>query len=288
VAASTPISRIGVFSTGSVQVRPDHVAATWKPMMLWLLTSTKWTAPLPINVFVIEHRDGVVLFDTGQDRASVTDAGSYLPTGITGAMYRRSAKAVIPADQTLEAGLGRLGYKPSDVNVVILSHLHQDHIGGLPELSRTRIYVSQTEWDTLDESGAELAGLMRRHIDLPGLAWTKITPEPTADLALKPFTTAHDIFNDGSLVLIPTPGHTPGSLSLIVRRPGQPALALVGDLTFAPNLLESGHVPGAGDRKQLQQTTAMMNELRRNLGGLVVLATHDPEAENELSRVFAR
>ena len=284
---SAPISRVGVLSTGSVQVHPDHAAATWKPMMLWLLTSTKWTAPLPINVFVIEHRDGLVLFDTGQDRASVTDP-SYPPAGITGAMYRRSAKAVIPADQTLTAGLGRLGYEPSDVSVVILSHLHQDHIGGLAQLSHARLYVSQAEWDTLSEPRAELAGLMRRHIDLPGLAWTKITPEPTADPALKPFTTAHDIFDDGSLVLIPTPGHTPGSLSLIVRRPEQPALALVGDLTFAPNLLESGHVPGAGDRKQLKQSTAMMNELRRNLGGLVVLATHDPDAEGELSRVFAR
>ena len=288
MTTSTPISRVGMFSTGSVQVRPDHAAATWKPKMLWMLTSTKWTAPLPINVFVIEHRDGLVLFDTGQDRASVTDASSYFPRGITGAMYRRSAKAVIPADQTLKAGLGRLGFKPSDVSVVILSHLHQDHIGGLAEMSHARFFVSQAEWDTLDESGAELAGLMRRHIDLPGLAWTKITPEPTTDRALKPFATAHDIFNDGSLVLIPTPGHTPGSLSLIVRRPGQPALALVGDLTFAPNLLESDRVPGAGDRKQLQQTTAMMNELRRNLGGLVVLATHDPDAEGELSKAFVR
>ena len=288
MTTSTPISRVAIFSTGSVQVRPDHAAATWKPKMLWMLTSKKWTAPLPINVFVIEHRDGLALFDTGQNRASVTDASRYFPSGITGAMYRRSAKAIIPADQTLEAGLGRLGFKPSDVSMVILSHLHQDHIGGLAELSHARFYVSQTEWDTLDESGAELAGLMRRHIDLPGLAWTKITFEPTTDPALEPFTTAHDILNDGSLVLIPTPGHTPGSLSLIVRRPGQPALALVGDLTFAPNLLESGRVPGAGDRKQLRQTTALMNELRLNLGGLVVLATHDPDAEGELSKVFVQ
>ena len=63
---SNPIRTVGVLSTGSVQVRPDHAAATWKPMMLWLLTSSKWTAPLPINVFVIEHRDGLVLFDDSE------------------------------------------------------------------------------------------------------------------------------------------------------------------------------------------------------------------------------
>ena len=104
-----PIRRVTVVSTGSVQIRPDHVAATWKPMMLWLTTSRRWTAPRPINVFVIEHRDGLVLFDTGQDRASVTDPG-YFPSGVTGVLYRRTAKADIAEDQTLTAGLGRLGY----------------------------------------------------------------------------------------------------------------------------------------------------------------------------------
>jgi N-acyl homoserine lactone hydrolase len=286
VTTSTPIASMGMVSTGSVQVHPDHVAATWKPMMLWMLTSTKWAAPRPINVAVIEHTDGLVLFDTGQDRASLTDPG-YFPGGITGAMYRRSARASIRADQTLTAGLGGLGYSASDVSVVVLSHLHQDHIGGLAQFSHARIYVSQAEWDSLDAPRAELAGLMRRHIDLPGLAWTRITPAPTSDPALRPFTVAHDLFGDGSLVLIPTPGHTPGSLSLVVRRPGRPALALVGDLTFAADLLERGHVPGAGSRKQLQQTTAMMKALSRNLGGLVVLATHDPAAQGLLSSVEA-
>jgi N-acyl homoserine lactone hydrolase len=243
VTTSTPITAIGMVNTGSVQVHPDHIAATWKPMMLWMLTSTKWAVPRPINVSVIEHKDGVVLFDTGQDRASLTDPG-YFPGGVTGALYRRSARASIPADQTLTVGLDRLGYAASDVSVVVLSHLHQDHIGGLAQFSHTRIYVSQAEWDSLDAPRAELAGLMRRHIDLPGLAWTRITPAPTSDPALRPFTVAHDLFGDGSLVLIPTPGHTPGSLSLIVRRPGRPALALAGDLTFAADLLERGHVPG--------------------------------------------
>jgi N-acyl homoserine lactone hydrolase len=255
-------------------------------MMLWMLTSTKWAAPRPINVSVIGHKDGLVLFDTGQDRASLTDPG-YFPGGVTGALYRRSARASIPADQTLTVGLDRLGYAASDVSVVVLSHLHQDHIGGLAHFSHARIYVSQAEWDSLDAPRAELAGLMRRHIDLPGLAWTRITPAPTSDPALRPFTVAHDLFGDGSLVLIPTPGHTPGSLSLVVRRPGRPALALVGDLTFAADLLERGHVPGAGSRKQLQQTTAMMKALSRNLGGLVVLATHDPAAQGLLSSVEA-
>jgi len=285
MTTSGPIRRVSVLSTGSVQIRPDHAAATWKPMMLWLTTSRRWTAPRPINVFVIEHRDGLVLFDTGQDRASVTDP-DYFPSGVTGWFYRRTAKADIAEDQTLTAGLSRLGYHASDVGAAIVSHLHQDHIGGLAELSGASIHVSQAEWDTMAEPRAELAGLMRNHIDLPGLTWAKVMPEPTTDRALEPFTVSRDLFGDGSLVLIPTPGHTPGSMSLIVRQAGQPPMAMVGDLTYATRLLDSGHIPGAGSRGQLRQTTAMMNQLRQNLGGLVVLASHDPDAAAELNKVL--
>ena len=73
-----PIRRVSVVSTGQVQIRPDHVAATWRPTSVWLLASRTWTRPRPINAYVIEHRDGLVLFDTGQDRASVIDPG-YFP-----------------------------------------------------------------------------------------------------------------------------------------------------------------------------------------------------------------
>ena len=281
-----PIRRVSVLRTGTVQVRPDHAAATWKPMMLWMATSRKWTDPRPINAFAIEHRDGLVLFDTGQDRVSVTDPGHYFPGGIVGAMYRRTAKADIPQDQTLVAGLERLHYSPSDVTAVVVSHLHQDHIGGLAQVAGATMHVNAQEWDTLAERGALLKGLMREHIDLPGLSWNKIIPEPTRDRSLAPFEETYDLFDDGSMLLIPTPGHTPGSMSLIVRQRGLPPLALVGDLTFSSGLLACGHVPGAGARRQLRRTTAKVNELSANLGGMVVLASHDPDAATALDQAL--
>jgi N-acyl homoserine lactone hydrolase len=68
------IRRVSVLSTCTVQLRPPHVQSDGTPLLWWLLTSRTWTAPLPINVYVVEHNDGLVLFDAGQDRASVTDS----------------------------------------------------------------------------------------------------------------------------------------------------------------------------------------------------------------------
>jgi N-acyl homoserine lactone hydrolase len=99
MTSNDPIRRVSVFSTGTVRIHPEHRAGTWQPTWLWVLTSQRWTALLPINVYVIEHRDGLVLFDTGQDRASVTDPG-YFPSGpLLGALFSM-ARFEVAADQT--------------------------------------------------------------------------------------------------------------------------------------------------------------------------------------------
>ena len=154
-------------------------------MLWWLLTSQRWAAPAPINVYVIEHREGLVVFDTGQDRASVTDPG-YFPGGLTGVLYDRLACFEIGAEETLSGGLNRLGYAASDVGTAVLSHLHQDHIGGLRELGHAEIIVSKTEWNTLSSPLPETRGLLSRHIDLPGLRWQQIDPESSDDSRTRP------------------------------------------------------------------------------------------------------
>ena len=123
-------------------------------------------------------------------------------------LYDRLAGFEIGPEETLNVGLTHLGYGLGDVCTAVISHLHQNHVGGVGALGHADIVVSQTEWNALSGPRPEMRGLMTRHIDLPGLRWQRIAPEPTGDPGLSPFRQSHDLFGDSSLVLLPTPGRT--------------------------------------------------------------------------------
>ncbi|NYF10900.1 glyoxylase-like metal-dependent hydrolase (beta-lactamase superfamily II) [Leifsonia sp. AK011] len=269
--------RVSVISTGTVRIRPDHVEGRGVPVFWWLLTSRRWTAPRPINVFVIEHPTALVLFDTGQDRRSVTDA-AYFPRGIVGFLYRRLARFSIAAGETLPALLADRGYDIGAVRYAVLSHLHQDHIGGLRDLRHAEIVVSDVEWRQVSRRTAVLDGYLADHILLPASRVTRVTPVSTEDPSIAPFAEAHDLLGDGSLLLVPTPGHSPGSLSLLLRRDGEPPLLFVGDLTYDVELLAEGRVPGVGSRSGLRASSRLVAEFVERNPGTVVLAAHDPAA----------
>jgi len=272
---------VSVVSTGTVEIHPEHAFGTWKPLYWWLLTSREWLPPRPISAYVIEHANGLILFDTGQDRASVTDP-SYFPGGFTGHIYDRLARFHIGEEETLTAQLATLGYAPADVDTAILSHLHQDHMGGLGELRGADLLVAEAEWAELSKLAPEPRGFLRQHIQIPGLNWHQVGLGSSADPTLAPFTRSLDLMGDGSLVLLPTPGHTAGSMSLLVRRSERSPLLLVGDLTYGAELLVRGQLPGVGVHKQLVGTTARVLALKETMPDLVILPAHDPTAARRL------
>lgn len=274
---TSEVSRVARLSTGTVDIHPQHAYRGRAPMYWWILRSREWLGARPINVYVIEHTEGLVVFDTGQDRASVTDP-HYFPDGANGVIYRRLATFHVDETDTVTAGLARLGYAPSDVRTAIISHLHQDHIGGVAELPNADLLVSPGEWRSLHRPFAQTRGLLHNHIELPRLRWTPVEFERLADPTLAPFTTGHDIFGDGALIVLPTPGHTPGSMSMLVRRSDGPPLLLVGDLTYDIHAFEKGVHGGVGSRRTLRRTRESVLALRENQAGMRILAAHDPAA----------
>lgn len=283
---ASQVLRVGRFSTGTVDIHPQHAYRGRSPMYWWILASKRWLSARPINVYAVEHSDGLVVFDTGQDRASVTDR-EYFPGGPTGVIYRRLARFDVAEDETVTSGLAGLGYQPSDVSIAVVSHLHQDHIGGISELAHADLLVSADEWRSHRRPLAGPRGYLRDHIDVPGLSWRQLEFPRLADTALQPFTHGHDLFGDGSLVLLPTPGHTPGSISMFVRRPGSVPLLLVGDLTYDIHALEEGVHGGVGSHRRLRQTRAKVLALKSSYPGMRILAAHDPHAARLLDTANA-
>jgi glyoxylase-like metal-dependent hydrolase (beta-lactamase superfamily II) len=271
------VKRVARFSTGTVDIHPQHAHRGHTPMYWWILTSRRWLTARPINVYVIEHTDGLVVFDTGQDRASVIDP-HYFPDGATGIIYKRLASFHVDQDETMTASLERLGYRSTDVSTAVISHLHQDHIGGVQEIPQANLLVSRDEWRSLHRPLADARGFLGAHIELPGLTWTPVDFHPLDDPSLLPFTAGHDLFDDGSLVILPTPGHTPGSMSMLVRQPDGAPLLLVGDLTYDIHAFDQGVHSGVGSRRNLSRTRERVLSLRSHHPGMQILAAHDPAA----------
>jgi glyoxylase-like metal-dependent hydrolase (beta-lactamase superfamily II) len=117
--------------------------------------------------------------------------------------------------------------------------------------------------------------------------WRRISFTATAENALDPFEASCDLLGDGSLVLRPTPGHSPGSMSLLVRRANGPPLLMVGDLTFGVEAMEYGYEPGFGSRLELAESTRRAQMLRARTPGRAILAAHDPAAAELLRQANA-
>ena len=128
----------------------------------------------------------------------------------------------------------------------------------------------------------------RDHIQLPGMNWHQVSLEQTADPALAPLAETLDLMGDGSLMLLPTPGHSADSVSLLVCRADRPALLLTGDLTYGAELMCGGQFPGVGRRRELAASTRKVLGLARRHPGLVMLPAHDPTARPAAARERAR
>jgi glyoxylase-like metal-dependent hydrolase (beta-lactamase superfamily II) len=152
---------------------------------------------LPVNAFLVHHPEGLCLFDTGQT-ARAAEPG-YHPRWHP---FLRLARFELGPEDEIGPQLVLAGVDPEAVRWVVLSHLHTDHVGGVGAFARAEVIVSRLEWERAQGLSGRLRGYVPQHWPLG---------EPT--LVDGPY----EVAGDGSLLVLPTPGHTPGHVSLVVR-----------------------------------------------------------------------
>ena len=186
------------------------------------------------NCYLIKHAQGWMLWDTG-----IPDAVAAMPNGLAPA----DPKAVFwHRPKTLAAQLDQLGVKPSDIKVIAVSHTHPDHIGNVEMFPAAMLYVQKAEYDW---PGANNAPRFK-----PEHPVTKLDGD-------------RDVFGDGSVIILSTPGHTPGHQSLLVKLPHTGAVVLSGDAVHFRSNWDNRGVPSNNFSKE--QTLVSMQKLSETL-----------------------
>ncbi|MCP4383399.1 MAG: MBL fold metallo-hydrolase, partial [Hyphomicrobiales bacterium] len=141
--------------------------------------SRSWVS-VPISFFLIEHRDGLVLFDTGLDPAIMMDP-TYIDSVIGRFLLPRIFRLHISEDDRLDRVLAKGGFAAKDIRTAVLSHLHFDHVGGIAEIPQADLLVSEREWAQLASRHVEREWILREHIEIPNAKWHPISFSPTDD-----------------------------------------------------------------------------------------------------------
>ena len=233
----------------------------------------------PSAVAVIPHPDGgVALFDTG-----------YAPRfhAATARLPYRLYAVLLPvtctdADSAL-AQLGRRGIAPEQVRLIVLSHLHGDHVAGLRDFPEARVVVGD---------GALAPGWRHRsawadtrHGFVPALLPDDIDRRrlPLSDLPVGPtglggrLRNGHDLFGDRSAFVLPLPGHTDGHLGLWLPHAGEGGVLLVGDAVWNERAFTHAELPLPplrGDRVRYERTVAELARLHRARPEVLIVPSH--------------
>lgn len=219
------------------------------------ITGEEGSIVLPVPAWLIEHPEGLVLFDTGMH--------ADLRHGIEriGARLGRLFAPDLPEGEDLTARLAARGIRASDVDRIVFSHLHFDHCGATAEIPDARVVVQGAEWEAA-----------HRRVLIDGGVYDPDDFDVGHEVEM--IDGPHDVFGDGRLVCVPTPGHTAGHQSLRVELESGPVV-LTSDCVYFEHFLDDMIVPAFGhdldrQRRSMRELATMRDD------GCRLLFGHDP------------
>jgi glyoxylase-like metal-dependent hydrolase (beta-lactamase superfamily II) len=266
--------RVHAIQTGRVRVKASQVVGRGHGVARRLapILDAEWADWLPTFAFAIEHRDGVALIDAGANAGCMR-----LPCWHP--YFRRAVQFDIEPEQEVGPQLRALGIAPNDVRLIVLTHLHIDHDGGLAPFSQARMLVSAGERAAASGMRGRLAGY------LPQRWPSHFDPEPLVfvDDPYGPFARSRRLTADGALVALPTPGHTPDHVSVALDD-GEQRIVFVGDAAYNQGNLLAGRVDGVSPSEApAVATMAKLTALTAERPTLL-LPAHDPGSADRLAR----
>jgi len=236
---------------------------------------------LPIPAFLVEHPGvGPFLVDTGM-HARVAAEGP----GVLGKRAKLIYRIEMEPEWAVAAQVRARGFDPDTIPLVVMTHLHYDHTGGIAQLPGPTYVVDQREWESAARHGFT-RGYIHDLFDHP-FDWRSVDFDGPDAVPVGPFGRTLDLFGDGSVRLLSTPGHTDGHLSLLLRL-AQDELLLVGDAAYAQRTLDEGWVPlFCPDVATYRHSLAELQRYAEDNPAATVICGHDPWSWPEVAPVYA-
>lgn len=219
---------------------------------------------VPVSAYLIEHPKGLILVDTGWHEEIRTDQKKHL-----GRLAHSMFKGTLPAGESINEKLKDIGVESKDLDYVILTHLHSDHVSGLKHVKDAKkILTSKLEWSAAHKKLGYVKAM-----------WSDVAIDTFClkDIPYGPFKKGLDLFNDGSFYLIHTPGHSDGMVSILVKINAK-WLLLASDVGYAKKSWEQFILPGVTTNKShAQQSLRWVKDFSHRKDCLKVIVNHDLE-----------
>ena len=266
--------RVHAITTGRVRIKKAQIEGRghglWRQLQPML--SPEWADWAPVYAWAIEHPEGVIVVDTGSN-AGLKSLPRWHP------YFQLSVRFDIEPEQEIGPQLQRLGIGARDVKTVVLTHLHIDHDGSVAHFPHSRVVASAEEIRRASGIRGALLGYLPNR-------WPKwFDPQPLTwrPSSFGPFTRSAPITNAGDIIAVPTPGHTPDHLSVIVCA-GDDRIVLAGDASYLESTMLRGAIDGvSGDEAAAAATLANIRALCAQRP-TIYLPSHDPKSSERLER----